>query len=194
MTLAYLNFQQSNTQVWTARKAAVGGSQGTQNANQIGANILLGTQAANAVAGGSDEMYSLLSTIALSSTLTINLQSFTDLLGQTTISLARLKFIRFKLFGSAELAPDGTAGTACSGVQIGKAVSAPNLLFMATDMPDNITPSFLVSGGAYGDDITYANGGVLGIAVTSGAKNILITNLDGALAAKLLIEFVGGTS
>ncbi len=140
---------------------------------------------ANNAALGADEAYFLLTTVSASSNETINLQNFSDVCGENAL-LARLKCVRIHLLGASETAPDGTAGTACSSVTVGNAGTHPNELFMG-----GTTQTFTVNNASC---LTYQDGSAAGIAVSSTACNVLITNNDSANSAVLLITVIGGST
>lgn len=189
MALSSLTFYETVALVWTALKTVTGLPGGNQNAQQPSSTFALGTAAANAAVGGSDELYFAVLSIAGSGTQTLDLTSLSDVLS-ASFSFARLKFLRFKLLGSGEFAPDGlTAGTACSSVTIGGAGSNANLMFM-----NSSTPTFVLNGGVAGEAITWESPTAAGKVVDSSHKNILVTNNDSGNTAKIVVYFVGGTS
>ena len=133
---------------------------------------------------GSNEAYFLLSSIAASGTLTLALNSLTDVCNQAAVNFVRLKAWRFHLLAATDSAPDGTSGTACSGVTIGGG-SNPFAFGQAS-----ATAFTLNNGSRWG----VCDGSANGYAVGGSAYNINITNLDATNAAKLLVLLVGGTT
>lgn len=158
------------------------------NAQQLIQNLTakIGTAQANNAVNGGDEAYFLESTIAPSGTLTINLQSFTDLCNQASVSLARLKFAFFALIGTNQTMPDGSVGNACSSITIGNAGSNPHPLNMNSG-----TDTFTVTNAG---SQAILDGSAAGMAVNGGASNIKILNNDSVNSAKVFVCFVGGSS
>jgi hypothetical protein len=146
----------------------------------------LSLAAADAAIGGADEVYHSLLSISASGNVTINLQSFTDIAGQATISLARIKGFRIHLLGANDAAPDGTAGNACSSITVGGGASNPNVLNMA-----GTTPTITINNGSV---LHYQDGSASGITVDSSHLNLKIVNNDSGVAAKVLITVIGGTA
>jgi hypothetical protein len=126
-----------------------------------------------------NEVASKIFDISASGTVTVNLQSLLDVLGQTVV-LVRVKGLLFQLLSSAD---DAENGTACTGVTIGNAGSHPFLGFLGGTTP-TIT---LGNGEALGWLTPSANGD----AVSSTVCNILITNNDATNPAAVQVTVLG---
>lgn len=158
------------------------GISGSGNDNQL--TQTLGTGIANASPGGADEAYSLLLSVVNGTPAVIDLSSFTDITGQTGISLARVKAWRFRLLSATQAAADGTVGNACSGITVGGG-STPFGFGLST-----ASVTFPVDNGGKQENIC---GGGAGIAVTTNV-HITITNGDAVNTAQVLVTLVGGTT
>ena len=77
---------------------------------------------ANTAALGADEITSAIFTVAAGGYSTVALNSMTDMLLQSAVSLARVKAYRVQLLSVAD---DSTNGTACSGLTVNPMVKAP---------------------------------------------------------------------
>ena len=77
---------------------------------------------ANTAALGADEIISSVFTVPANGFLTLALNSMTDMLLQSAVSLARIKAYRIQLLSVAD---DSTNGTACSGITVNPMVKAP---------------------------------------------------------------------
>lgn len=131
-------------------------------------------------AGGQiDELASQIFNVTASGTVTVNLQSLLDVLG-ATVSLVRIKGLLFQLLSPAD---DAANGTACTGVTIGNAGSDPNQMFLGAT-----THTILLGNG---EAVAWLSPSANGLAVSSGAKNILITNDDGTNAAAVQVTVLG---
>jgi hypothetical protein len=135
---------------------------------------------ANAAVGGGDQFYGAIVDVPAGGTTTINLQSFTDYLGRSGGTLARLKMFGFALLTTAE------GGTAASRVTIGNATSNGNKLNKGAVTH---TEELL-----NGDLSLYATKTAAGLPVNGSNRDILITNDDSAVAAKVLVIFGGGST
>lgn len=142
-----------------------------------------GTAIANASAGGADELISKIYTAAASGTVNIDLTSLTDVLLQSSISLARVKGIMFRLLSVAQ---DATNGTACSSVEIGNAGSNGNTMFLK-DISDIITLK-------NGEWVGWGTSQAAGKMVDGTHKIILVTNIDSGVAMALQVTLIGGTT
>lgn len=186
MSLDTLKFTVTSSLNWTATKNVAGQASGNTNTNAPNKSTTYQASTANNLVGGADEMYSLLLSIPASSSTTIDLTNFQDILSQAAVSLARLKFGQIRLLGATESAPDGTAGTACSGITVGNAATNPFSFNLVTP-----TETFTVDNAGRWE---YAGGGASGFTVDGTHKSVKIANNDGANAAKVYLTFVGGTT
>lgn len=138
---------------------------------------------ANNVAGGGDIIYSDVVSISAGGTATFDLRSFTDVVNRTTNMFARVKSFYACLLSTTQ---DTAVGTNCSGVVIGNAATNANKLWM----------------GAQDETVALVNGGEIYVSCPNAAgwttdsshKDILFTNSDGSVAAKVYLEIVGGSS
>jgi hypothetical protein len=126
-----------------------------------------------------NELDSFIQDIIASGTATINLQSLVDVVGQTT-TLVRVKGLLFQLLSSTD---DPTKGTNCSGVTIGNAGTHPFVGFLG-----GTSQTFTLGNG---EALGWLSPSANGLAVTSTAENILITNNDGSNAAAVQITILG---
>lgn len=158
--------------------------------DNVATNYNFGTQAANNAVGGADEVVSFLQVIAAGGSATVNLLSITNIMQQAGVALARVKAYKIRLLAnSGKGAVDAVNGTACSSITVGNAGSNPNTLEFGTGNP---TFTFTVNkGGVHQHFDPTAAGFTL---VTPSAKNILITNNDGANAAAVQVTLVGATT
>jgi hypothetical protein len=138
---------------------------------------------ANAAVGGGDMLVSKIYSIAGGGNTVIDLTSLTDVLERSGGSFARLKYVEFRLLSTAD---DATNGTAATSVTIGNAAADGNTLFM-----DAAADTFTLLNG---DFIIWGTRQAAGKAVASGTKNVKILNNDGAVAAKVQVTLVGGTT
>ena len=138
---------------------------------------------ANAAVGGADEFISFVQTVNASSSVTIDLTALTDILKQSSVSLARVKFMMFRLLSAAD---DATNGTAASSITVGNNASNDFLGWLA-----GTTPTFSVSNGGC---VLFSEPSAGGKTVDGTHKILKITNNDAGVAAKVQITIVGGTT
>ena len=171
---------------WSASNNILGQQPLTQGDN-VQTSYGFGTSIAGALSGGADELVSFLQVIAAAGSATINLQSITNILQQTGISLVRLKGYKIRLLAaSGRGAIDSVNGTACSSIQVGNAASNVNRLEMGAD-----AHTYRINnGGSHQHFDPSAAGFAL---VTTTARNLLITNNDAAVAAAVQITLIGST-
>lgn len=188
---------------WTAAKS-ITGSDYAQNTNStnLRKTLSIGTSAANAAAGGSDELYSAVTSLSASSSSSIDLTSIANILATSGVSLARVKAIMIRLLSTTD---DSSIGTAATAINIDNTVS--NALSAQSSLGGwfNNANEGTATGGAgdaTGSKFLIANGAVLlyatpvaaGILVDSTHKVIKLTNLDGAVTAKVQVTVIGGSS
>ncbi len=137
----------------------------------------------NAAIDGADQLYAGVISLAGAGTLTLDLTSFTDIVGRLAQSMARVKSFYAILLNSSQ---DSSIGTACSGVTIGNAATNAIQLWHSADA--HTTPS------TNGGETYHSNPTATGWVVDGTNKNILFTNLDATVTAKLYVEIVGGTT
>jgi hypothetical protein len=161
------------------------------NAVNEQANYAYKSSILNSAAFGTDQLYYLLNSIAASGNLTIDLSNYADISGRTGASLigGRLKWWRFRVLATAETAPDGTAGTACSSVTFGNAAgTGTNGWFGPLT---NATATYAINGGSTWQ---HGDGTAAGYVVDATHKLLYFVNNDAANVAKLLVAFGGCTS
>lgn len=141
-------------------------------------SVTLSSGTANNAAGGGDLIYGTILSIAGGGTTTLDLTSLTDLAQRTTQAFGRVKFIALALLSTAQ------GGSAATKVTVGKAASNAHLLFLSGS-----TDGIEVKNGQF---VLFGDAGAAGQTVDSTHKNVLITNNDGSVAAKLAILIAGG--
>lgn len=184
--LSDLTFTFVPSRQWQASAARTGSDYASvTNQGSISTPVVTVSKSiANATAGGGDSLASFIQSVPAAGTATIDLQALTDVLERSSHSFARLKYVEFRLLSVED---DATNGTACSGVTIGDAGSNPNKLFFtaAADMTCDLGNS---------DFIIWGTKRAAGNTVGGSTKNVLITNNDGAVAAKVQVTLCGGSS
>lgn len=174
---------------WTAAKNITGTDYAPiNNASNVRKSCSLGTAAANAAAGGADELASFIQSIAASGSATIDLTSFTDILNIAASSFVRVKAILIRLMSVAD---DAAVGTACSGITIGNAASNQFISQSGTGWLSTATSVIDVPGGGF---IAFGVANAAGVAVDGTHKSLKVLNLDGAVAAKVQISLIGGST
>jgi hypothetical protein len=188
MALSSLTATFSSTFNYQGTKTETGFANALQNNNSPTKKVSLGTANANSAAGGADEVYAAVLSIAASGNTTINLSSFTDVVNQGSIGFARIKYYRFHLLSTSD---DATNGTACTSISIGNAASHP-FLFNWTLGGTLPTCTFTLSNGEVWE---WGSPNGTGLTVTSGSNDqIYIVNNDGTHAAGVLVVLCGGTT
>lgn len=146
-------------------------------------------QVSFALGTGADQINEILSvilTIAASTTTDFDLSAAqTNVVNDALVTLARAKFVSFKLLGVADLDPVGTVlGTACSSVVVGAAAANPFLMFLT-----GATHTFTLGNG---DFVMGTRRSATGMVLTSGASDTLrIQNLDAVNSAKVRFKLYG---
>lgn len=180
---------------WTATKNIVGSDYTPNtNATTISKAGTLGTSVANAVAGGGDELYSAVTSLAGSASASIDLTALVDILGQAAMLFARVKVILIRVLSVAD---DAVIGTAAVGVSIDNTV-----VNGLSSQANSGWFSNAAEGGASGSRFTIPNGGALAFFTPAGAgvlvdgthKIIKLTNLDGAVTIKVQVSIAGGSN
>lgn len=172
---------------WNASNSIVAHQPYLQGDN-VATNYTFGTAQANGVSGGADEIVSFLQVIAPGGSATINLQSITNILQQVGIALARVKGYKIRLLAaSGNGAVDSVNGTTCTSIQVGNAASNPHPL----ELGSTTTTYRINNGGSH----QHFDPSAAGFAViTPAARNVLITNNDGAVAAAVQVTLIGATT
>ncbi len=183
MAISSLTVTTNQTQRWNAQNTSTGSIAPIVNGSQNNAQQTYGTAAANAALGGADEYFNFLITLAASASSTLDLTTMTNVLNQASVSIARIKAYQFQLLSVAQ---DATNGTACSSVTIGNAVSNAQLFNLG-----GTTPTFTVyTGGAW----SYQDERAGGFTVDGSHNNLKFLNNDGAVAAAIRVQIIGGTT
>lgn len=172
---------------WTASNDIAAQQPMGQN-DSVATSYAFGTANDNDAVGGADELISFLQTIAPGGSAVINLQSITNILQQSGVALVRLKGYKIRLLTSGTKgAVDSVNGTLCSSISVGNAAANPHPLEM-----DAGTYTYTIkNGGSHQHFDPSAAGFAL---VTPSAKNVLITNNDGSVAAAVQVTIVGATT
>lgn len=145
-------------------------------------SISLGTDALPAAVGGANQLVSGVFVIPNGSSLSIDLNAFTDTFLRTSQSIVRAKSYFFWLLSAAD-APG--VGNACAGVSIGPHGTNGHPLNLT-----GTTPAFTLLNGEYqliGSRVA------AGRAVDGTHKVILVSNAD-TVDGKLLVCIPGGTA
>jgi len=158
------------------------------NSTNIKKNLSIGTAAANAAAGGSDELYSAITSLAASASASIDLTSITDLLQTSGVSLARVKAIMIRVLSTTD---DSSIGTAASSVKVDGSVTNGLVSQSGTGWLFNSSSLFEIPNGGVLLFATPTAGGVL---VDGTHKVIKVTNVDGSVIAKVQVTVCGGSS
>ena len=198
--LAGLTTLQANLTVqmgWTATLQLGGGASAIaplSSSNSIKKTLTAGTTAANAAVGGANEMYSAMTALTASASVSIDFTSVSDIMGQTAGSFARLKGIMAQLLSATDDSVNGTAAAA---------VNIDNTVVNALSAQSN-SGWFNngAEGGASGSKFCIPNGGVLafgtpsagGVVIDSTHKLCKLTNLDSGITANVLLSAFGGST
>jgi hypothetical protein len=114
---------------WTAQNTLTGAVYNPiTNAGDIRKTYNFGTAAANGVTGGGDEIFSFQQSIAAGASATLDLTAMTNILQQSTVSIARIKGYQIRLLSAtddATITPAPTATSTLTVTNIGPAVPTP---------------------------------------------------------------------
>lgn len=190
MSLSTLTYKLTVSQNIQALKTLTGSTDFNpiSNTTNINKAVSLGTAAANAAAGGADELAAFVTSITASGSATIDLTALTDILNQTSVTLARVKSIIFRLLNAAD---DATNGTAASSVTIGNNGTNDYISQSHGGWLASATSTFDVPSGGW---MGYGVGNAAGNVVDGTHKIIKVANNDGSLTAKVQSVICGGTS
>jgi hypothetical protein len=130
---------------------------------------------------GINALYAKVSDIAASGTLTIDLNSFTDVAGQSGVAMARLKAFYILNLASTE---DSTITWTPGGIAVGGAGTNPHGLIFSDAASDKVT---LMGGEAF----EWWTPTGAGRTVSSTVKNVLITNSDSSNLARVAVLLAG---
>lgn len=98
------------------------------NTLSISKRYSFGTDAANNITGGGDEVFSFQQAISSSSSATVDLTAMTNLLNQTAVAIVRIKGYQIRLLSATDdstISPAPTASTTICVTNNGPAVPAP---------------------------------------------------------------------
>jgi hypothetical protein len=175
---------------WKADKNVGGLSQPSENANTLNfsQNWTFGTGAAQA-----NELYFAVLSIAGGGNQSLDLTSLMEILGQAGTTFGSLVEVYIRLLAASDTMPDGSVGSACSGITIGNDVTAnnPNGLFLTgRDVAGDAasTPGIVLGNGEF---IHWATALAAGIVVDGTHKKLLFTNNDGSVTAKVCVVLRG---
>ena len=186
MALDTLTVTPANNLNWTATKN-VAGLQPNSNSQSANKNYAYTSAAAVTAALGVNEFFASLFTIPSASTVTLDLTSFTDIMGVAATSFARVKFWSMRLLSSGDTAPDGTTvGTTCTRATIG-GLTVSAFPFAWANSSNAIT---LDNGGMW----SQCCGSTQGITVAAARSAVQIVNNDTNTSAQLLVIFAGATA
>jgi|ERR1700722_57001 len=146
-----------------------------------GATITLrSTYALGAGAGQVQFVIQNTQSVSASSSVTLDLTSIVDVLGNTVTTIAKVKAYEFALLNATQ---DSVNGTQCSSITIGGGSSNPCLLNLA-----GTTPTLTINNGG---QQAYADATAAGITVVSSTvKTVKITNNDATFAADVYVSFL----
>lgn len=180
---------------WNAANSLTG-SEYSQNTNSTNLRKAMtgGTSVANAVAGGGDELYSAVTSLAFGASASIDLTSLTDILQTSGVSLARVKWIMIRVLSTTD---DSSIGTAATPLLIDNTVT--NALSSQSSAGWFANAA---EGAANGSRFHVPNGGILlfgtpsaaGLVVDGTHKIIKFTNSDGAVTMKVQLTVFGGST
>ena len=181
MALSSLSLNASAAVNWTATKNVTGANPNSNSSSANEARAALGTGAAGNAANGLNEEYFSITSIAGSGSATIDLSSFTDILGATGIVGVRTKFIQVELLSTTQ---DSTNGTAASSITIDATVANGLTSQSGTGWLTNATSKFDIPNGGW---IQFGCTNANGIAIDSTHKILKVTNNDAGVAAAVKI-------
>lgn len=149
MALSSLTGNLTATANWTAQNNLTGSTYNpVQNSSRISKSCNIGTAAANAAAGGADQLFSFQQTISAAGSATIDLYAMTNILQQTSQAIVRLKGYMIQLLDATD---DSTITTpvAASMIVTNNGPALPNPLDFNT-YGSGLTLALTTSGGAIG--------------------------------------------
>jgi hypothetical protein len=200
MAITSLDVTVAGTQQWNASNTITGLSSPTVNSGRNSKQQNYVNTTANNALGGADQYFNFLLTISAGASATLDLTAMTNVLQQTSVSIARIKAYQFQLL---DVADDATNGTACSSVTfgaLGTAVTNGNTLNLGSGsgLTVNVTSvatstidgvSVVAGGTGYPKSATFAVVVVQGAA--TGGILAATTNSSGVVTGVAIIN--GGT-
>ncbi len=189
MALSSLTFSTNISTQWTAANNITGSDYSpTTNPTTFAKKISLGTTVANSASGGSDEIYSAITTVTTSNTATLNLQSITDIMSTTGVTLIRAKSILIRNLSTTD---DPVSGGGASSITVGTSVANGLQSSGGKGWFSNPASAFDI---ANGDLLYWGTTGTTGVSITTTNNLIKITNNDAVNNAKVQITVAGGSS
>lgn len=179
--LSTLSFSFAFNPTWTAKVSVTGLSGAIQNQNNLNKTISLSTSASDAAANGASQLYYAQVTLAGAASTTIDLSSFTDIVGRTAQSMARIKAFYFRLLNSTD---DSSITTTPSSFSVGNAAANAHALGLSVA---TTTRDFVP-----GDSQGWATQSAAGLVVDGTHKNIKILNNDASVTGYMDVLIVGG--
>lgn len=187
MALNALTLNASAPVNWNAQNN-VNGASPNQNASSSNEAICnLSSNAADNAPNGADDLYYAIQTIAASGSLSLDLTTFTNVLGVAASVAARVKYIKIGLLSAAQ---DSVNGTLCTFVKVDATVVNGLASQSGSGWLEAVSILDIPNSGWVAFGIPNANG----IAVDSTHKVIKITNGDSSHAAAVKIVLGLGDS
>ncbi len=187
--LSGLTYSETITAGWQATNNITGTDyQPIGNPTTISKRIAVSNGIPNAVAGGANELYSAISVITPSNSVSIDLTAITDILATANTNLARVKGIFVRLLSTTD---DSVNGTACSGVYIDGTVANALLSTSNTGWLSTNTSKLDIGNGDY---VKWGTTSAAGLVISATNKVIKVVNRDAAVNAAVQITIPGGTS
>lgn len=137
-----------------------------------------------------NEMVGQIRTLAASATETLLLSSaLQDILGQSSITLARIRAIMIVLLSSTvgQTGYDSVNGTACSSISLGSAASHPWITG-----PFGATDNYKIGGGELWLHVCNSSTGMT--VSSAGSEQLKIINNDSTYAAHYIFALIGAAS
>ncbi len=189
MAISSLTFSANISTQWTAANNLTGSDYSpTTNPTSFSKKISLGTTVANSASTGSDEVYSAITTVTTSNTATLNLQSITDIMQTTGVTLVRVKSIMIRNLSTTD---DSVNGGGATSITVGTSVANGLQSNGGKGWFSNPASAMDV---ANGDVIYWGTTGTTGVSVTATNSILKITNNDAVNTAKVQITVAGGSS
>ena len=173
---------------WNATLAITGSDYSTiGNATTIKASKSNGTAIANASLGGANELYTAVTSVVTTGSVSIDLTSISDILNQAAGSVARVKGILVRLLSSTD---DSVIGTAVAYVKLDTTVANG----LASQSGSGWLEAVSIADIANGDGYLWWSAQAGGVVVDSTHKVIKFTGTDGALTAKVQLTIIAGST
>lgn len=175
---------------WTAQKTITGNSNALKHASRVSkeADNSIVSGSGNTASGIGDQLCSFVTTISASSSTTLDLSSLTNILQQTSQTIARIKGVLIELLSSAQ---DATSGTACSSITIGGAASNQWISQSGSGGPGDASSLWDIPNGEF---LAFSCKATTGTVVDGTHKSLKILNNDATYAAGVRITILGAGS